>query len=229
MKNLTLLIPAKNEASSLPVVLKEIASLKLECKKLIIVDKNDEETINAIKDYDCIIHKQTTKGYGNAIIEGIEKINTEYLCIFNADYSFQPKDLIKMLELNSSGNDFVFASRYIKNAGSDDDTFVTLFGNYFFSFLGRFFFNLDISDILYTYVMGKSSAFKELKLKSSDFGICPEIPILLNFKKKNYTSIPSYERPRMGGIKKVNAIKDGFFILLKMIQLYFVKIFNVSK
>ena len=50
MKNLTLLIPAKNEASSLPVVLKEITSLKLECKKLIIVDKNDEETINAIKD-----------------------------------------------------------------------------------------------------------------------------------------------------------------------------------
>ena len=36
MKNLTLLIPAKNEASSLPVVLKEITSLKLECKKLII-------------------------------------------------------------------------------------------------------------------------------------------------------------------------------------------------
>ena len=59
-------------------------------------------------------------------------IATKYLCVFNADYSFQPKDLIKMLELNSSGNDFVFASRYIKNAGSDDDTFVTLFGNYFF-------------------------------------------------------------------------------------------------
>ena len=77
--------------------------------------------------------------------------------------------------------------------------------------------------------MGKSNAFKELELKSSDFGICPEIPILLNFKKKKYTSIASYERPRIGGIKKVHAIKDGFYILLKMIQLYFVKISNVPK
>ena len=138
MKNLTLLIPAKNEGSSLPVVLKEIHSLKLECKKLIIVDKNDEETIDAIKDCDCTIHKQITKGYGNAIIEGIKKIDTEYLCIFNADGSFQPKDLLKMIELNSLDNDFVFASRYLKNAGSDDDTIVTLIGNRFFSFLGSF-------------------------------------------------------------------------------------------
>ena len=119
MENLTLLIPAKNEAFSLPLVLKEISLLK--CKKLVIVDKNDYETINAIKNYDCIVHKQITSGYGNALIEGINKIDTEYLCIFNAYGSFQPKDLSKMLELNSSGNDFVFASRYLKNGGSDDE------------------------------------------------------------------------------------------------------------
>ena len=227
MENLTLLIPAKNEAFSLPLVLKEISLLK--CKKLVIVDKNDYETINAIKNYDCIVHKQITSGYGNALIEGINKIDTEYLCIFNADGSFQPKDLSKMLELNSSGNDFVFASRYLKNGGSDDDTIITLVGNYIFSFLGKFFFGLNISDILYTYLMGKSSTFKELELKSNDFRICVEIPILLNFKKKSYISIPSHERSRLGGKKKVNAVKDGFYILLKMIQLYFVKILNVSK
>ena len=33
---------------------------------------------------------QKGKGYGNALIEGINLINTEYLCIFNADGSFNP-------------------------------------------------------------------------------------------------------------------------------------------
>ena len=42
-------------------------------------------------------------------------------------------------------------------------------------------------------------------------------------KKKNYgyTSISSYERSRISGEKKVNAIKDGLLILLAMIILFF--------
>ena len=41
-------------------------------------------------------------------------------CIFNADGSFDKNDLLKMRELCIE-NEFVFASRYLKNAGSDDD------------------------------------------------------------------------------------------------------------
>ena len=36
--------------------------------------------------------------------------------------------------LENQNNDFVFTSRYIENAGSEDDTIVTLFGNKFFTF-----------------------------------------------------------------------------------------------
>ena len=36
-----------------------------------------------------------------------------------------------------------------------------------------------------------------------------------------YTSIPSYEKKRIGGKKKVNALKDGFLILTEMIKLFF--------
>ena len=46
--------------------------------------------------------------------------------------------MIDLIEKNN--NDFVFASRYLKKSGSDDDTFVTLFGNYFFSLIGKNFF-----------------------------------------------------------------------------------------
>ena len=49
--------------------------------------------------------------------------------------------------------DLVFGSRYEKNAGSEDDTIVTLIGNKIFSFLGKVFFSLPLSDILYTFVL----------------------------------------------------------------------------
>ena len=95
MKNLTLIIPAKEESDSLPLVLKEVETL--ECKKIIILDEKDLETIDSIKNFDCKIIYQNKKGYGDALIEGINNVQTEYLCIFNADGSCDPKYLSKKL------------------------------------------------------------------------------------------------------------------------------------
>ena len=49
MKNITLIIPAKNEPNALPLVLTEIKELNLDVQIIIILDKNDLETINAAK------------------------------------------------------------------------------------------------------------------------------------------------------------------------------------
>ena len=75
MKNLTLVIPAKKESESLPLVMDELQ--KYNCKKLIVLSKSDIETINSIKSYNCEILLQKNEGYGAAIIEGINKADTE--------------------------------------------------------------------------------------------------------------------------------------------------------
>ena len=49
MKNLTLIIPAKQESESLPKVLKEIHDL--DCEIIIILESEDIETIDSIKDF----------------------------------------------------------------------------------------------------------------------------------------------------------------------------------
>ena len=56
-----------------------------------------------------------------------------------------------------------------------------------------------------------------------DFRLCVEIPIKAKRNKLLYKSIPSYERSRIAGKKKVNAIKDGFLILFGMVSLFFRK------
>jgi glycosyltransferase involved in cell wall biosynthesis len=222
MKQLTLIIPAKNESASLPAVLQELE--KFNIKKIVIIDKSDVRTKKSIKDfegYNCKIFKQKSNGYGAAIIEGINHIRTKYFCIFNADGSFDPSSLQLMFKKIHSRYHFVFASRYHKGAGSDDDTIVTFIGNKIFTLIGKIFFKIEISDILYTYTAGHTSKFKMLNLLYNDYRLCIELPI--NIKKKNfkYTTIPSFERPRYAGKKNVNEIKDGFLILCALIKLYF--------
>ena len=218
-KTLTLIIPAKNESTSLPMVLNSLK--KFNYNIIVSLSGGDQETINSINNYDNVqILKQSGKGYGNALIEGINACKTKYFCIFNADGSFDENDLPKILGLNHQ-YDFVFTSRYSFGGASEDDTIVTYLGNQFFSLLGRIFFSLKISDILYTFVMGNTESFKKLNVINSDFRFCVEFPIKMQKKKMKYFSIPTYEKKRISGIKKVNAFKDGFLILLEMIRLFF--------
>ena len=222
MKELTLLIPAKNEKESLPTVLEELKDL--DCKIKVILEETDKETIDAIKDYDCEVIYQVNKGFGDALINGMNLTETDFFCIFNADGSFNPKELPLMMEkVRNESVDFVFGSRYEKNASSEDDTIVTYIGNKIFTLLGKIFFKLNISDILYTFVLGKTNQVKKLNLKQKDFTLCVELPIKANRLNMKLDSITSFERSRIGGIKKVNAFRDGFLILIYMVSIFFNK------
>ena len=49
MTDLTLLIPANKEAESLPKFLNEL--INYDYKKMVVLQKEDEDTINSIKDF----------------------------------------------------------------------------------------------------------------------------------------------------------------------------------
>ena len=200
MSNITLVIPAKDEALSSPLVLKE---------------------------FNCEILFQENKGYGDALIYGINKVKTKYFCIFNADGSFIPDEIEGMLEkLKSQNLNIIFGSRYQKNAGSEDDTILTLVGNYFFTSIGKIFFRLNITDILYTFVLGIAKDTQNLNLERKDFSFCVELPIKAKINQLKLGSINSYERPRFAGTKKVSPFKDGFLILKYLIYLFFKSLFK---
>ena len=222
MENLTLLIPAKFESESLPSVLTELK--KFNYKICVILKETDLTTINSIKDFNIEVIYQKGVGYGNALIEGINNCKTKYFCIFNADGSFNPNEISEIMKkININKTDFIFASRYEKKGGSEDDTFITLIGNYFFSFIGKIFFKLEISDILYTFVVGDTSKAKKLNILSNDFQFCVELPIKVMRKKFTMDVYPSLERKRIAGKKKVSAFKDGSLILKKLTELFFTR------
>jgi glycosyltransferase involved in cell wall biosynthesis len=222
MKDLTLVIPAKNEPESLPYVLMELEKLNLNF--LIVLEKKDYVTINSIEKFKSNIIYQVNKGYGDAILLGIKNVKTEYFSIFNADGSFDPYELKEMYKkMKDNSLDILFASRYLKNAISEDDTLITFVGNKIFTLMGKILFSLPISDILYTFVIGNTKKVSSLNLKQKNFTLCVELPIIAKRNNLKISDIPSNEKARIGGVKKVNEVKDGFLILLHMLKLFFKK------
>jgi hypothetical protein len=219
---ITLLIPAKNEKDSIFYVLNELKKYKF--KIFVILEKSDVETLKVVKKFknQIIFQQKKEKGYGSAILKGLKNVKTKYFSIFNADYSFNPKEIKNMkIILKKKDLDIIFASRYSGfSSGSDDDTMLTFIGNKIFSIIGKTLFQLNINDILYNFILAKTEKVKSLNLKCSDFSLCVEIPLKAKQKKLKFTDCPSYERKRYSGKKKVNEFKDGFLILSYVLKFF---------
>ena len=216
-EKISLIIPCKNEVESLGAVLNEVKNNEYVDEIIVVVDSEDDNSIPIINNFDCELIIQKRKGYGSAIIEGFKKAKNKFGCIYNADYSFDPKYLRDLVDL-SKQNDFVFGSRYGGKGGSDDDDIITFTGNRIFTFITRYILGIKLSDILFTYVLCNVEKFNKLNLKSIDFKLCIELPTKV--KKNNYTyvDLEMYERKRYDGFKKVKVIKDGFLISCEIIK-----------
>ena len=71
--------------------------------------------------------------------------------------------------------------------------------------------------------MGSTKAFKSLNLKFNDFSFCIELPIIAKSKEYIISDLPSIERSRIAGVKKVSEFRDGFLILISIFKLLFKK------
>ena len=216
-EKISLIIPSKNEVESLGAVLEEVKNNEYVDEVIVIVDSEKDNSIDVTKKFNCKLIIQEKKGYGAAIIEGFKKAKNSYGCIYNADYSFDPKYLEGLINL-SKNYDFVFGSRYIGSGGSDDDDIITFVGNKIFTFITRHILRIKLSDILFTYVLCDVKKFNTLNLENDDFKFCIELPVKVKKNNFAYTDLEMFERKRYDGKKKVNVIKDGLLISFEIIR-----------
>ena len=78
MDDLTIIIPAKNESESIGVTISEIE--KFGYNYIIVVSKDDLNTVSAINNKQNIVY-QKNRGFGDAIISGINEVRTQYFAI----------------------------------------------------------------------------------------------------------------------------------------------------
>ena len=224
MQKINLIIPSKEKIEHLYKIISPLLRRK-EINKIILV-LNEKNKKKFIKNKKLKIIVQKKSGYGSAIKEGFKISKSKFSCIFNADGSFNANDLPSMIKLTKQ-NDFIYASRYMKGAGSEDDTMITLIGNFVFSLMGRVLLNVKLSDILYTFVLCNTKKFNKLNIVSYDFRFCIELPYKVSQNKFTYTELKSKEFKRKFGEKNVNELVDGFLILIEVLRCFLKRITKI--
>ena len=224
MQKINLIIPSKEKIEHLYKIISPLLRRK-EINKIILV-LNEKNKKKFIKNKKLKIIAQKKSGYGSAIKEGFKISKSKFSCIFNADGSFNANDLPSMIKLTKQ-NDFIYASRYMKGAGSEDDTMITLIGNFVFSLMGRVLLNVKLTDILYTFVLCNTKKFNKLNIVSYDFRFCIELPYKVSQNKFTYTELKSKEFKRKFGEKNVNELVDGFLILIEVLRCFLKRIAKI--
>ena len=124
-KDITIIIPARDEEASLKKLLKKFKFYKKLYKEIIVIDgKSKDNTIQVAKSNNCKVINQKGLGYGDAIIKGVNSVKTKYFIIFDADGSKDPvylKRFIQKLKAKKSDIIFICVGTPTKKGGSAAD------------------------------------------------------------------------------------------------------------
>ena len=132
MKDIEILIPTYNEEDNIETVINELNQNGF--YNITLLDANStDQTVLIAKKYNCkiILDNDKINGFGGSVINGLNKVESDYFCIFDGDGSFNPDDIFKMKKKIDENYDFVFASRYVNGEISEDDDVYSKFGNFF--------------------------------------------------------------------------------------------------
>jgi dolichol-phosphate mannosyltransferase len=120
-----IILPTYCEAENIADIIRTIENLKLSSILVVIDDSSPDGTQNIVrklkKNYKNIIllNRPRKMGLGTAIIDGFRLLLSlpkppKYIITMDADYSHNPKDIPKLLQLANKGYDLVIGSRYCK-------------------------------------------------------------------------------------------------------------------
>lgn len=220
--NVSVVIPAKNEAETIGQVLEEliIVTNKLRNYKfeIIVVDDGSKDSTSEIaKKYNTTVIKNPgSSGKGHALKAGFRKCNqSDIVVMMDADYSHCPEELPLFLKEIENGAGLVVGSRIL--GGSDEYGFIRALGNILLTATFRLMFNYKATDVLNGYKVFKKDLIQDFEYSSKGFEI--EVELVGNALRTGYkvVEVRSHERSRAGGKLKSRVFVEGPKFLFKII------------
>jgi glycosyltransferase involved in cell wall biosynthesis len=219
-KKISVIIPARNEAESLKVILPEIARIKDIFEIIVVDDASEDNTVaicaeNNVKRISHIYHK----GNGASIKSGARKATGDILVFMDADGQHEPKYIAALLEELNKGYDMVIGARERDSHASLPRYFANLIYNKFASYMSGH----EITDLTSGFRAVKSKYFKKF-LYLLPNGFSYPTTITMAFFRSGYSIkyIP-IDCPTRVGNSHIRLIKDGvkfFLIIFRLTSLY---------
>ena len=234
---LSVVIPAYNEAQSLPETVKaiyhELVANEIKHEILVVNDNSKDDTIEVLEGLKGHVpslrwvSNTGNNGFGMAVRMGLDKFNGDIVAIMMADLSDSPKDLVTFYRsMVAGGFDCVFGSRFIKGGETYDYPTLKKILNRFFNTIVRFVFRLKYNDVTNAFKMYHKDTIQGLRpFLSPHFNLTLELPLKAIVRGYSYTVVPNSWRNRKFGESKLKIREMGsryFFILLYcLVEKYF--------
>lgn len=179
---LSVVIPVYNEKETLEEIFR-LVQLAPYDKEIIAVDDASVDGSREIlarlaAEYDNVkvFHHRQNQGKGAALRTGFAQVTGDVVVIQDADLEYRPGDYPALLEpILQDVADVVYGSRMVGGRPHRVLFFWHYMGNRMVTALSNMFTNLNLSDMEVGYKVFKTEVIKGLTIKSSRFGVEPEI------------------------------------------------------
>jgi glycosyltransferase involved in cell wall biosynthesis len=211
MKDLTIVIPAYNEAGSLPDVMPNLLHF---CSsndvRLIVVNDGSVDATATVLDGFCsqanltVIHHKLNRGYGGAIKSGIRNVETALVITMDADGQHQLRDVEALYAcLKSHDADMVVGNR----AGQRDASIYRGMGKSLIRWFARLLLPIHIYDI------NSGMKIYDAALAKRYIGLCPDhmafsdiIAMVFISQRHRVLEIPITVLPRHSGVSTISTM-----------------------
>lgn len=219
-----MIIPAYNEADSIPLVIRDIPSLVTEV--IVCSNNSTDATVLNARTAGATVVEESTPGYGNACLKAMKYVaslndSTDIIVFLDGDYSDYPEQLIDLITpILEDDFDFVVGARVkeLREAGSM--TVPQVFGNWLATSLMKLLFNSRFTD-LGPFRAIKYDKLLELKMRDRTYGWTVEMQLKALKKGFKYKEIPMKYRNRIGVSKVSGTVKGAIFAGVKILTWIF--------
>ncbi len=222
MKKVTVVVPCYNEEDGIAAVIQNLPRKRLlhlgYALDVLVVDNNStDRTAEVARQAGAVVVHEPKQGKGNAIKTAFYNItpDTDYVVMLDGDDTYKAHEIARLLEpLDSNFADVIIGSRLGGKMRKGSMKGFNRLGNWFFSFMVRILYRVNVTDTLTGYFAWKRETVEKLRphLRSPGFAI--EMEMITKMARLGYQiySVPISYEPRLGD-SSLRPIHDGSRIL----------------
>lgn len=218
--DISIILPAKNEAAALASILPEIIALFPGAEIIVVNDGSKDETVAVVEALGCsCVSHPYSKGNGAAIKTGARVASRNTLLFMDADGQHKPEDIPRLLDMLSEGFDMVVGAR---TQGSQAGAHRAA-ANGLYNHLASWMVGHRISDLTSGFRAVNAEKFRQF-LSLLPNGFSYPTTITMSFFRAGYSVgyVPIFTPKRIGR-SHIRLVRDGarfVLIIFKIGTLY---------